>query len=316
MHLWDQHDIKLVAEYEEDVREFGLLIERKSSSPLDALWYREYSVSRFDHQKLASLAMEFRALRFASIKAGWRTRDLDFFGDYRLTASNNQASILLDGIYTCELFANIRYAYGEHFIKTPWDKVSLGTRYPEVYLNYSRGTHWLNGQLQYHKLDMLISGSYHTKYNGAIHFNLLGGLASRNTPLSLQYAGLGSSEGFLFSSISFNTMGINEFSATRHLALFIEYDFYRTLFRWYSMAPSFRISTALLLGSQYGRHHHQGVTYKSPNKGYMESGVLLDGILLNPISGIGLGLFYRYGPYRYDKWEDNLVLKLIIKFRF
>lgn len=314
--LWDKHELKLAAKYNNDIREFGRLIKREATSPLDPAWYKDYSLYRFDHQKLTSLSVGFRAFRYATIETGWRTRNLNFYSNYRYQATSNEASIKINGIYTSEFFANLRYAFREQFIKTPEDKLSLGTHYPIISLHYSQGTHLLNGQLKYHKLDMRAHGSYHTRYHGAIHFNLFGGLTSPGTPLGLQYNSLGSKEGYLFSSTSFNTMGINEFAATQFLALLLEYDFYHTLFRWESMAPSFRITSGVLIGKQHKEKLHHGVTFESPNKGYLESGVIVDGLITNALAEIGVGVFFRYGPYRLSRWNDNLSVKLIIRPKF
>lgn len=74
-------------------------------------------------------------------------------------------------------------------------------------------------------------------------------------------------------------------------------------------------------------HHAMGVGYlenktdhnidlKSIDKGYFESGLIVDGILVSGFSHIGLGLFYRYGTYSATNWKNNLVPKVSVKFDF
>ena len=46
------------------------------------------------------------------------------------------------------------------------------------------------------------------------------------------------------------------------------------------------------------------------NKGYYESGLQIDNILLSSFSGIGIGIYYRYGPYSLDGFRNNLAIKL------
>ena len=44
-------------------------------------------------------------------------------------------------------------------------------------------------------------------------------------------------------------------------------------------------------------------------KGYFESGIVIDGILANPMAKLGLGVFYRYGPYSLPNVWDNFAWK-------
>ncbi|MBQ5424978.1 MAG: hypothetical protein IIU33_07105, partial [Bacteroidales bacterium] len=47
------------------------------------------------------------------------------------------------------------------------------------------------------------------------------------------------------------------------------------------------------------------------NKGYYESGLQLNNLLCLSIEGFGLGVYYRYGPYRFtDKEINNWAFKL------
>lgn len=51
-------------------------------------------------------------------------------------------------------------------------------------------------------------------------------------------------------------------------------------------------------------------------KGYYESGLLINNLLDLGVYSVGLGGFYRYGPYTMDKVWDNVGSKLTIKFKF
>jgi hypothetical protein len=51
---------------------------------------------------------------------------------------------------------------------------------------------------------------------------------------------------------------------------------------------------------------HQGVTFKKMNKGYLESGFVLNHLF----KGFGISSFYRYGAYSNEKFSDNLAVKL------
>ena len=50
-------------------------------------------------------------------------------------------------------------------------------------------------------------------------------------------------------------------------------------------------------------------------KGYYESGLMINNLLDLKIYSIGLGGLYRYGPYTFKKGWDNTGLKLTLKFK-
>ncbi|MFO8055464.1 MAG: DUF5686 family protein [Bacteroidales bacterium] len=313
VRLWDAHDVYMNAEYKNDIREFGRLPAKRSTGLLDESGYRDYLVSRFDREELTELSLEFRVLNFAEITTGIRHRDLTFFDNYRFVSNNEYATIGLDGIRTCELFAGLRYAFRERYIKTPLGKTSLGSKYPVFWLDYTRGMDMLKGQLEYEKFDFQAQGDFYTKYYGTISFVVRAGTASENIPLSLQYAGFGSSDNFNVDCPgSFNTMDINEFGANTYAAVFLEHDFKKHLFRSQYFQPSLKLRTSVLWGSRGASDYHANISYKSPEKGYFESGLLIDELFKSSFSSVGLGFYYRYGPYNQGKLLDDLAVKLVI----
>ena len=64
---------------------------------------------------------------------------------------------------------------------------------------------------------------------------------------------------------------------------------------------------------------HQGIPFKTMEKGLFESGAIIDQIIrFNYINiayiGVGGGVFYRYGPNRLPNQRDNLAFKISINF--
>ena len=49
-------------------------------------------------------------------------------------------------------------------------------------------------------------------------------------------------------------------------------------------------------------------------KGYFESGLLINNIFRVQIFRYGIGVLYRYGPYTYTKTIDNFAFKLTMQF--
>ena len=77
-----------------------------------------------------------------------------------------------------------------------------------------------------------------------------------------------------------------------------------TLFR--NVRPSVVFATRMAWGNMQNPEQHEGITYKTLDAGYYESGFELNQIF----SGFGISGFYRYGPNQLARFEDNLALKL------
>jgi hypothetical protein len=57
---------------------------------------------------------------------------------------------------------------------------------------------------------------------------------------------------------------------------------------------------------------HQNIVFKTMEKGYYESGLLLHRIINTNLMGLGFGVYYRYGPYQFEKTSNNIAYKLAI----
>lgn len=56
--------------------------------------------------------------------------------------------------------------------------------------------------------------------------------------------------------------------------------------------------------------------FKSMDKGYYESGLIIDKILNVNFIKLGFGVYYRFGPYGYDKTGDNFSYKITANMNF
>jgi hypothetical protein len=51
-------------------------------------------------------------------------------------------------------------------------------------------------------------------------------------------------------------------------------------------------------------------------KGYYESGLLINNLFNMGLYNIGVGVFYRYGPYALSETKDNFAYKVTVVFPF
>ena len=112
-------------------------------------------------------------------------------------------------------------------------------------------------------------------------------------------------------------MRMNEFMSDRYLSLYFTHNFGSLLFKKGKFQPELAISTTLGFGSFKGDpDKHYNITYRTMELGYYESGLMIHNILDLNFFNIGLGAFYRYGPYSLAKTGDNFAYKFSINFPF
>ena len=58
------------------------------------------------------------------------------------------------------------------------------------------------------------------------------------------------------------------------------------------------------------------ISSSQAQKAFIESGIQLDKIYVTGISGIGLGVYYRYGAQTLENPKDNIAIKLTTSFSF
>ena len=58
------------------------------------------------------------------------------------------------------------------------------------------------------------------------------------------------------------------------------------------------------------------ITFKQANKGYFESGIQINNLLVLNTGGYGIGGYYRLGNYASSEWKKNLAVKLSLTLNF
>ncbi len=239
--------------------------------------------------------------------------------DYMYGYSDNGVAILTNEFNFTEVRLGLRFAFREEFIVTKRTRVSLGTDYPILWFQYTRGINgFLNGEFAYDRFDIKIEKSFYFKYLGESSFLLKGGLILGEVPYCNLYNGNGSYRIVtIYAANSFATMRMNEFLSDRYIALYYTHNFGKLLFQTKKFQPEFMVATSLGFGALNSNGEiHQNITYKTMNLGYYESGLLVNNMLNLQFLNLGLGVFYRYGPYSMEKTGDNFAYKFSIVFPF
>lgn len=197
-------------------------------------------------------------------------------------------------------------------------KISLGTNYPIVKLQYTRGfAGLLEGDFDYNRIDLNIKKSFYTNYLGRTSFSLMAGYVDSDIPYTDLFNGNGSWRTFtIYAPGSFATMRMNEFLSSRYIALYVVHDFENLLLKRDGFNPEFAIATHIGFGDLDHPESQYNVNFKTMEKGYYESGLLINNLLNLRIYKIGIGAFYRFGPYSFSNAWDNVGLKFTLKTAF
>jgi hypothetical protein len=115
-------------------------------------------------------------------------------------------------------------------------------------------------------------------------------------------------------------MRADEFLSDKYVTLFVRHNFGRmTQNRKFS--PRIIICQGIGFGGLKDTNAHKGIVFKTMEKGYFESGIMIgDFLVIKRLLSFGVGAFVRYGAYYFPKPEykniDNFAFKVSFRIPF
>lgn len=315
--LHKKSELELKVGYFYDVTESGgVTFVGDNKSFLKGEGFRDFLIRRMNITERTFLSLHFRGLSHFKWNIGVISDYKNAYPDYYYGQSVDGVSMLKNEFRFFELTAGFRFAFREKFLRTKRIKISMGTKYPVVNFQYTRGfDNVINGEFEYNRFDLKISESFYIKYLGMTSFEIRAGYIDGDLPYCNLYNGNGSYRVFtIYANNSFATMRMNEFLSNRYVAFYISHNFGQLLVRTKFFSPEIVLATNIAFGDLNNSSQHHNVEYNSMEKGYYESGVLFHGLLDLRFYKLGAGVFYRYGPYGFDKTADNFAYKVSIVF--
>ena len=282
--------------------------------------FKPLLVRKLDRTENENFSVTFRARKYWLLNFGL-SRSFKKSTTYDFSTDLGKAVILNDEFMFTEASAALKFAYGEKFFQTIDDKISLGTKYPVVWLQYTRGFKGLlDGEFDYNRADLKIRKTFMIKYLGKLSIQLNGGYVDRVLPACNLYYGNGSYRLItIYAPNSFATMRMNEFLSNRYVSLNVYHDFGSLLFKgrkWFH--PEFALAQNIGFGWLDNPSHYKyiSIPIKTMDLGYYESGLLINNIINLRLYTVGIGVFYRWGPYSFNSTLDNFAWKVSVMFPF
>ncbi len=308
------HDISLQASYFNDVEESGSYEFLRETRNFDTENFRRFLISHMDYVEGWSTSFEFNALQYFKTQLSVQNSRIRFGNNYQFNDSENGVENLIDRATFSEFSIKLRFAYKEKFMVSGRKKISLGTRFPILYANFHQGVNWMNGEFIYSRYEARISKKFLSRNFGHSHIVIEGGIVEGTAPYSKLYNGKGSYQAFsLVSANSFGVMRMNEFLSDSFLSIFFRQDFGKLLFKTKRFQPGVELVSNFGIGKLQNPELHRGINIKTMEKGYFESGIIINNIINQFFLGYGIGIYYRYGYYRLPKSIDNFAFKLSLK---
>lgn len=317
-----KNDIKIGYNYVKDVLEPGLSqpqgtnFEYRVSGSL-----RNYFIYRLDYQTDQRIYLSFRPIKFTQVQIAAVQKNIQSTNYNYLFERNDQ---LEQQFNVSMIQAGIRYAYGEQFMRIRDKKVKNSLKEtPFVAFKYSRGITTAYGNHKLDKYEVQIKHVIPTKYVGTAQFLVNGGLVQGNVPYPLLFAtgGANINGNIAYEYGTLQTVQLYEFTADRFVMASLSHDFGKLLFKSKKFSPTFELVQQVFFGTLGNVQQHVEIPLKSAEKGLLESGLVARHLYrINYVGlaylGIGGGVFYRYGFYRFDNTSDNFVYRVTVDFDF
>ncbi|WP_175418845.1 DUF5686 and carboxypeptidase-like regulatory domain-containing protein [Aureibaculum algae] len=210
--------------------------------------------------------------------------------------------------------AALKWTPFSRYLNTPEGKFTIKNGFPKITVQFAKTfNNFLGGNLEFNQLKLKYEHDIKFLNKSSTSFLIQGGYTFGDAPLTHLY---NATPNYSFANPwrkrinfsgtnAFETMAFNEFISDRYVSFQGRYNFSR-----FEIAKKFRPSLSLIsrfaIGSIKSASEHYGVSFKKMNKGYMESGIVLNHLF----KGFGVSSFYRHGQYSNAKFSDNLAVKL------
>jgi len=238
--------------------------------------------------------------------------------NYQLQLENE----LLNKFLIAETGITMRYVHDESYMSLRGKKIFLGQRFPVFTLSVAKAAPLYDAQnFNYSHIDFTAKLLRKHRYGGKTRFFLAAGWIDGLAPYGKLYNGRGARSTSYLVEDYFQSMGLYEFTVSKYASAFLSHNFGNVLLNKKFTKPDLVLYHNMGIGQLENQQAHIGVPLQSFDKGYIESGLGLNNIIRGSYYrlaywGLGGALFYRYGPYQFEKPDNNLFARFVFSLTF
>jgi Family of unknown function (DUF5686)/CarboxypepD_reg-like domain len=328
-NLIEKYSAKLNLSYRNDISEpanVQFFIWNAPQIPYELL--RTFQIARADSLELWKGEISFRALKHGTITIGATDEKRNPTYAYKFhNPIHDPKDEMSDRFHTQEISLGIRYAFGEQCSQIGRGSILTKTPSPTIAINLINGQLiFPEGKIGYTKLNAKIEFDIKMPRLGETFINLSLGKIWGQVPYPYLYNGRGAKAdqgNLIWVANHFNTMGLYEFTSDKYANLFFNHSFGQLLFKpkskWFQ--PDVSLFQGIAVGSLSNKQDHRLVQIKTLEKGFFESGLLIDNIYRQKFLklfhvGAGIGVFNRWGANKFNEKSDNWAYRLVWNIKF
>jgi len=316
-------DFKVVFHYYSNLIESGeTVFYNREYTLFSGEFYRSWLFKRFYRSNAFDLTVQSRITR-------WLTSYISSSFSKNETLYNySYQESFLDETPTTYSFndfymkAGVRLAFRERFWGADKYYFYSVSPLPVFIVQYTRGIQGvLNSGFDYNRIDIKMTYRKNWKILGFTNITLFAGFIDRSLPAPLllnQRAGYNPIG--LDGADHFGAMHADEFLSDQYATLFIRHNFGR-MTQNKKFSPRIMVCQGIGFGTLKNVNAHIGIDFKTMEKGYFESGLMIgDLLVIKNLLSFGVGAFVRYGTYYLSKPEyktiDNFAFKVLMRVPF
>lgn len=275
---------------------------------------REFFIAQMEQQRLAEVALSTDIRANMNLRFFGNYQRIGFTQDYLFTPNDTLVYSHPEKVDVAEIGAEIKWNIGEKYMRLGDIKVSQGLKYPSIKLKVAKGISDLwESKYDYWRFNASVSQKIKVRDYFSLNLKLAYNKTIGDVPLFLMQNGKGTRINWMVDAEStFQTMLAGSYFSSEQVAFFTRLKFkpFHTKAAWNE--PGIGLHHALGFGTLANRDVHQ-FDFKTMEHGYFETGLILNNLLvMNGMSGFGLGLFYHYGPDSNTDATKNLVPKITL----
>jgi hypothetical protein len=312
-----KRQIALELTYRDDLFERGGVDFQKDNFDLTGQsLYRNFFINRLDRERFAGVTFSGLVTPNFKVQMVGNYRRIHFTDDYAYSPLFQGINSTSDQFDVAETGVIVTWNIREKIMMLGDRRVSLGTKFPRLTFKAMKG--WddiFEGEYEYYRLNFNIDQSFTIRGFGRINLQSSNGMTIGNVPLAMQQIQYGTGENWnLVVPNTFETMQAGEFFSDMQSSLFFRLKFLPLKNKTGWTEPQFVIHSAAGIGTMSNRGDHLNYGFKVPEKGYYESGLIIENLLKSGLVGMGIGVYHRYGPYAHPEMKDNFVYKLSLTY--
>ncbi len=275
------------AYYKKDIDNGQQFYDQLGSDNVFAFFFRKPGIS-YKFQQVTEMKVEYYAETHNGFGVGLTGSSRRYEALMNLPGAEYYKTPQGDPFNTFEAGIRLRYAYQERTIEDNFNRISFGSQFPIVQLNYIHGFPGVfNSSYKYDKINISVSDYLNIAPYGTLYYNVFAGKMFGTAPYQMLYM-LPGNDWYYYSKYSFNLINRFQYLSDRYAGFSVEHNIGSGLFRYTKLTRKLKLrqfwEVKGIIGDLSDANYKLNFVSNYPfqtlnNKMYLEVGTGIDNIL-------------------------------------